>query len=478
MAFALSATVGGTTTQLNNGNPFRLLSATGLGGVSARRVVARGPTQHGDSDRGYRLQPREVELQIGFEAATDAALDAHRDTLSAIFRPQSSTPVYLTVTRDDSEVRRLDCYPVGSFTIALVPEHRPGHYHVATVRLRAADPAYYDPTAGSVTLTGSASLLTNWQVAGGNIPGSQVAMYGTAPAQGEAWSYVTMVQHYQADYTLAVRNAGTPAPGALNYLFSVGTVAGYSNYEPTLRHGTSNAYTLGTSNFAASKPGINLGTLAISPGTHNYFLTSRFAGFSVGGTTHYARYVSPGTVWAGTTVADTFRLYGSPRQWRVDWAPAIEKYALYIPALSETQREVLDAFMAGTVDPALLGTVNQIVPVAYEGNLPEYPVIRITGPINGPSITNTSTGDVLSFGTIAIGAGTTYVIDTRPSARSITVGTVSKINELSDDSDFGTWHLAPHPTAPGGTNVLSLAGSGVAGSTQIVVTYYNRYVSF
>lgn len=477
MAFALSATVGSTTTQLNNGNPFRLLSAAGLGGVSVRRVVARGPTQHGDSDRGYRLQPREIELQIGFAAATDAALDAHRDTLSAVFRPQSSTPVHLTVTRDDNEVRQLDCYPVGSFTIALVPEHRPGHYHVATVRLRAADPAYYDPTAGSVTLTGSASLLANWQVAGGNIPGSQVAMFGSAPAQGEAWSYMTQQEFDKASYTLAVRNTGTPNPASGGTLFTVGPAGGYNYLDPQLAYVTTGNYLLGTF-VTTSKPPVNLGTLGVSPGTHNYFLTSKYAGFDVGGTTHYTRYVSPGTVWAGTTPTDTFRLRGLQRQWRIGWAPAIEKYALYIPALSETQREILDAFMAGTVDPGLLGTVDQIVPVAYEGNLPEYPVIRITGPIASPSITNTSTGDVLSFGTISIGAGTTYVIDTRPAARSIVAGTVSKINELSDDSDFGTWHLAPHPVAAGGTNVLAVAGSGVSGSTSISVTYYNRYVSF
>src|SRR3972149_5969161 len=100
MAFGLQAIVGATTVSLSDGNPFSLVGATGMAGAAVRRVVAQGAAQHGDTDKGYRLNPRELEVTIGFQASTDAALDAHRDTLTSIFKPLTSTPAYFGVRRD------------------------------------------------------------------------------------------------------------------------------------------------------------------------------------------------------------------------------------------------------------------------------------------------------------------------------------------------------------------------------------------
>src|SRR5688572_9230343 len=112
MAFTLQAIVGSSTVTLTNKSPFGLLSAKGLAGAPVRRLTAQGAAQHGDTDLGFRLRPRELELEIGFRADTDAALDAHRDTLMAIFKPLPSTPVNLRGTRDDGDIRQLDCYSV------------------------------------------------------------------------------------------------------------------------------------------------------------------------------------------------------------------------------------------------------------------------------------------------------------------------------------------------------------------------------
>lgn len=170
MAFALDAIVGSTTQSLTDGAPFKLLAAHGMGGPPIRRLVVRGPAQHGDTDIGYRLQPRDIELQLGFAASTDAILDGYRDLLARIFRPLGDAPVSLRVTRDGPITRQIDVYTVGPIDISLLPEHRPGHYHRARVRVRAPDPAWYSPTAGTSSVQGSAGspmiVNTNVQLQG------------------------------------------------------------------------------------------------------------------------------------------------------------------------------------------------------------------------------------------------------------------------------------------------------------------------
>jgi hypothetical protein len=124
---------------------------------------------------------------------------------------------------------------------------------------------------------------------------------------------------------------------------------------------------------------------------------------------------------------------------------------------------------------AASGSVNQILSIPYDGNSPDYPTISITGPITGASILNTSTGDVLDFGTVAIGAGTTYVINTNPVYRTVLYGTVSKRGELSSNSDLDTWSIVPSPIAAGGTNTIAVTGTNTGTATQVSIVYYNRY---
>jgi len=479
MAFTLQAIVGSTTVTLSNDSPFGLLSARGMGGAPVRRVTAQGPTQHGDSDLGYRLQPREVELVIGFRADTDAALDAHRDTLVSIFKPLTSTPVYLRVTRDDGEVRQLDCYAVGEIKIDLVPEHRPGHYHRATVRLRAPEAAWYETVPGTITVTGTAGTGENWWLAGGAIGSAQVMMSGGTPAQGAAWSYTGTIPH-TSSYTLVFRGGQqTTGSGSTTYAFHVdntGTgesdlafvaldVVGYTQYGA----GYGGAYYLGTT--------------IMPSGTINYFwrhdgsaqMTTGTGGVIHGTdafTGNYYMYVGIGSV----------PISGTARKWRSDylnsagsrWGATITHYALYSPGLTGAQIDTLNAYMNNING----GTVGQVAPVDYDGDLPESPIISIRGPITSPVITNLVTGDTLDFGTITIGAGTTYVIDTRYGYKTVTAGTVNKRGELTDDSDLGDFHLAPNPIAPGGVNTIATYGTNIGTATQISIVYTNRYTSY
>ena len=198
-----------------------------------------------------------------------------------------------------------------------------------------------------------------------------------------------------------------------------------------------------------------------------------FDGLPVFGTDWFNRvYVNLGNV----------PISGTARRWRSNanndagsrWAGTITHYALYSPGLNETQIAALAEYMSGING----GTIGQIAAVAYEGNLPEFPVISIRGPISSPIITNLTTGHTLDFGTITIGAGTTYVIDTRYGYKTILAGTVNKRSELSDDSDLGDFHLAPNPTAPNGVNSVAAYGNNIGTATQISVVYYNRFTSY
>ncbi len=468
----ISATVSSTSITLNDGVPFKILSATGMGGAEIRRVTVQGPTQDGDTDTGYRLAPREIELVIGFQATTDALLDGYRDTLTSFFKPLPSTPIKLRIVRDDGEIRQIDCNLVGSPKIDLLKEHRPGHYHRCTVRLRAPDPAWYELAPGTATFAGSVNFATNWWLAGGAIGTAQVLMHGGTPANDETWSYAGTLP-FGTTWTIAMRAGYVATGGTEAYLVfapTLGTFAGTNT--PKFGQGPEAyaAYSFIYSNFLDANA-LHLGTLV-------YFYNYDTAGLTVDGVNYSTKVTSwitqytPGVDTPG--VNTNSQIVGTAMKWRTSgWSGAIPLYALYSPALGESQRITLSAYMNGTA-----GTVAAVLPIAYEGDLPEYPVITLTGPIAGPIITNTATGEEINFGTYSIGAGTTYVIDTRYGYKSVLAGTVSKLNQLSAASDWSTWHLSPAPLATGGTNMITLSGSSNTGATSISIVYYNRFMSF
>lgn len=476
----LAAIVGSTTVTLNNGSPFSLLSARGMAGPPVRRITQQGPSQDGDTDLGYRLGPRNIELVIGFSATTDALLDGYRDTLTGIFKPLSSTPIKLRWTRDDTEVRQIDCYTVGNVKIDLIPEHRPGHYHRATVRLYAPEATWYGPTAGSGSVVGTAYTAGSWWLAGGAIGSAQVKEYGTFPTQGQVWTYSgTPTDPYTAylagstgGYTIAVRGTAEPITDG-KFMFFAGSASG----TPAVSVSTSGTthYLLG-----ANSPdgGFYLGTIMPASGTHNYY--TRWYYYSIEPTNVAAVERNRDFGWG--TINVNYNMSGTARRWRSNatntaasrWTSDIERYAVFVPALTNSQLEALDTYMSlGTTS-----TDGSNLAVAYGGDMPDYPTLSIRGPISSPSVTNVSTGHVLDFGTITIGAGTTYVINTHPLYKSVLAGTVSKIGELSADSDLGEFHLGPAPAVTGGTNVLLLSGTAMGTATLLSITYYNRFLSF
>ena len=137
------------------------------------------------------------------------------------------------------------------------------------------------------------------------------------------------------------------------------------------------------------------------------------------------------------------------------------------------------AFAIPMAIPLTLGTssINSTTTVAYGGTWLSYPIITAVGPITGLSITNNSTGQVISLGTVAIAAGTTYTFDLRYGYKTVkTDAGVNKISDVTAASNLATWSIVPAPTTTGGVNSITITSSSSASPGAVTLTYYTRYV--
>ena len=170
------------------------LEEDGIGLPDVRRLVERGPQQHGDTDVGYRLEPRIINLVLLADGDGDIA--AYRDALrqlARMLRP-SPTPLFLRYTvPPDGMVRQIGVAYVGGLSLAsndrLVTAHRVG------VQLRAADPTFYDPDGVSVAYAISAGTGAwdipwdiDWEIGSATVDSTQ-------PVQtpGDWESYPTII---------------------------------------------------------------------------------------------------------------------------------------------------------------------------------------------------------------------------------------------------------------------------------------------
>lgn len=109
------------------------------------------------------------------------------------------------------------------------------------------------------------------------------------------------------------------------------------------------------------------------------------------------------------------------------------------------------------------------ITITTTGNWISYPVIRVTGPITNPTITNNTTGKSIAI-TATISAGAYYDIDLSYGKKTVVDnGGVNRINTVSSSSDLATWGLVP------GANVVRVNGSGITVATNAVFTYFNRF---
>lgn len=123
--------------------------------------------------------------------------------------------------------------------------------------------------------------------------------------------------------------------------------------------------------------------------------------------------------------------------------------------------------------PMVVGasTLDATVVVEHDGNWDSAPIVRITGPITDPVLTNETTGEVLDFTGTTIAAGDWYEVDTRYGEKTVVDSAgANVIADLTDDSDLATFHLQT------GTNSLNVTGTAATEATSVSVVYYERFL--
>lgn len=137
------------------------------------------------------------------------------------------------------------------------------------------------------------------------------------------------------------------------------------------------------------------------------------------------------------------------------------------------------AFAIPMAIPLTLGTasINSTTTIIYDGTWLSYPVITAVGPITNLSITNNTTGDIISLQGTTIAAGTTYIFDLRYGYKTVkTTAGVNKIADVTAASNLATFSIINAPTATGGVNSISVSSSSSSSPAEVTFTYYNRYI--
>ena len=143
----LSWIVAGVTYSLDDETITRLLGHDGLGMSPLHRLSERGPLQNGDTDRGFRLDPRVVLLTLGIHGSDMDDLYAKRSTLTDIFKPRTVAGK-LRFERGTT-VRDLDCHLIEGDGLRFSDNDRQYLWQRCVVALKASDPTWYDPAGAS-----------------------------------------------------------------------------------------------------------------------------------------------------------------------------------------------------------------------------------------------------------------------------------------------------------------------------------------
>lgn len=120
--------------------------------------------------------------------------------------------------------------------------------------------------------------------------------------------------------------------------------------------------------------------------------------------------------------------------------------------------------------------IDQTNSVSYTGTWPSFPGIVITGPLYGFKIENTDTQEIIELNHV-IDAGEVVTITLDYGNKTVVSSTLGNIiGTVTLDSDLATFHIAPDPQAASGTNHFHLTGTGADANTQVVLSYYTRYI--
>lgn len=192
MSWTLSVISAGVEYSLSDNQDYVLTGLDGIGAAPVRRIAERGPMQHGDSDLGFRLQPRKIALALMARGGDAASWFGRRNDLLSIFR-SSNSPVQLRIT-DGEMVRQIDCHYSGGMEMPV--DDLGVRWQRVGIELIAPDPTWYDPNGESVlfglgvgTEAMEIPLVIPWQIGASSIDQAVAIAYdGT----WDAWPIITI----------------------------------------------------------------------------------------------------------------------------------------------------------------------------------------------------------------------------------------------------------------------------------------------
>jgi hypothetical protein len=177
------------------GTPLRFVHLDGVGLAPVRRILEKAPLQHGATDRGFRLDPRKLTLLLYIEGIDEQHADRLRDQIAYLFGP-TDAPLTLRATRDDGEVRQIDCHVDGEVDFAM--SQRVGRGQRVVIPLVAADPTWYETeqqvanhaiTNGTTHLdiTATGATWEDWPVI--DITGPLNTSFGLRHENADSWIF-------------------------------------------------------------------------------------------------------------------------------------------------------------------------------------------------------------------------------------------------------------------------------------------------
>lgn len=148
--------VGSTTYDISDLTNYIVEASDGMGMAPLHRLEERGPLQHGSTDTGYRLDPRDFIVNLAAMAASLSDLDSRKAALMRIFAPRS-TAIKFRRQLNGGTWRQIDCFYTDG--LGMASSEGLGWAQRNAVMLRAPDPTWYDPELVSVQfgLTGGGS---------------------------------------------------------------------------------------------------------------------------------------------------------------------------------------------------------------------------------------------------------------------------------------------------------------------------------
>lgn len=118
--------------------------------------------------------------------------------------------------------------------------------------------------------------------------------------------------------------------------------------------------------------------------------------------------------------------------------------------------------------------------IHYDGTWSSYPILRLTGPVKNPIITNTGTGEYIQIAVELFDSSDKIMIDTSFGYKKVyweNNPSGNLIGYVVPGSSLATFAIQPDPQTPGGDNTILLSGENIEQlHTNLEIWYYSRFI--